>query len=161
MPQQPLVADVRFVTLSATYGAGGSVIGPLLARRVGLPFADRLLPARDAPVPPSGEGVNEEEREEEPRRSFFARLANLNVALNFPAPRDPEDLRDHVRDGVEQSIRELAATGGAVLLGRAGQIVLARHPVRVPRPARRSRPNGEHGVARCGRASTSRPRTPA
>jgi cytidylate kinase len=116
------------VTLSATYGAGGSVIGPLLAPRVGLPFADRLIPARDTPVHPSGEAVDEEEREEEPRRSFFARLANLNVALNFPAPRDPEDLRDHVRDRVEASIRELAATGGAVLLGRSGQIVLARHP---------------------------------
>jgi cytidylate kinase len=116
------------VTLSATYGAGGSVIGPLLAPRVGLPFADRLIPARDAPAHPSGEGVDEEEREEEPRRSFFARLANLNVAFNFPAPRDPDDLRDHVRDRVEASIRELIASGGAVLLGRAGQIVLGRHP---------------------------------
>jgi cytidylate kinase len=124
----PFAADARFVTLSATYGAGGSVIGPLLARRIGLPFADRLIPARDAPVAPSEEGVNEEEREQEPRRSFFARLANLNVGLNFPAPRDPDDLRDHVRDRVEQSIRELTATGGAVLLGRAGQIVLARDP---------------------------------
>jgi cytidylate kinase len=116
------------VTLSATYGAGGSVIGPLLASRLGLPFADRLIPARDAPVHLSGEGVDEEEREEQPRRSFFARLANLNVALNFPAPRDPEDLRDHVRDRVEASIRDLMATDGAVLLGRAGQIVLAHHP---------------------------------
>jgi cytidylate kinase len=128
VPQQPFVADARFVTLSATYGAGGSVIGPLLARRLGLPFADRLIPPRDAPMPPSGEGVNEEEREEAPRRSFFARLASLNVGLNLPAPRDPEDVRDHVRDRVEQSIHALDANGGAVLLGRAGQIVLARHP---------------------------------
>jgi cytidylate kinase len=122
------VADARFITLSATYGAGGSVIGPLLARRVGLPFADRLIPARDAIVAPSGEGVTEEERDEEPRRSFFARLANLNVGLNFPAPRNPEDLRDHVRERVEESIESLADHGGAVLLGRAGQVVLARHP---------------------------------
>src|SRR5262249_41946832 len=126
--QQPFPAEFRFVTLSATYGAAGSVVGPLLARRLGLPFADRLIPARDAPVARSGEGVNEEEREQEPRRSFFARLANLNVGLNFPAPRDPDDLRDHVRDRVERSIRELMATGGAVLLGRAGQVVLARDP---------------------------------
>ncbi len=128
MSQQPFVADARFVTLSATYGAAGSVIGPLLAPRLGLPFADRLIPARDAAVAPSGEGVNKEERDEEPRRSFFARLANLNVGLNLPAPRDPEDVRDHVRDRVEQSIHALDANGGAVLLGRAGQIVLARHP---------------------------------
>ncbi|HEX2381804.1 MAG TPA: cytidylate kinase-like family protein [Acidimicrobiales bacterium] len=128
MPHQPFAADARFVTLSATYGAGGSVIGPLLARRLGLPFADRLIPARDKPVAPSGEGVDEEEAQGEPRRSFFARLANLNAALNLPAPRDPEDLRDHVRDRVEESIGALASDGGAVLLGRSGQIVLARHP---------------------------------
>jgi len=128
VPQPPFPAECRFVTLSATYGAAGSVVGPLLARRLGLPFADRLIPARDAPVARSGEGVNEEERQQEPRRSFFARLANLNVGLNFPAPRDPDDLRDHVRDQVERSIRELMATGGAVLLGRAGQVVLARDP---------------------------------
>ena len=88
VPHQSLVADARFVTLSATYGAGGSVVGPLLARRLALPFGIRLLPASDAPVAPSGEGVSEEEREEGPRRSFFARLANLNVGLNFPAPRE-------------------------------------------------------------------------
>src|SRR5262249_24572465 len=62
------------------------------------------------------------------RRSFFARLAHLNAGLNLPAPRDPGDLRDHVRDRVAGSIKALAAEGGAVILGRASQIVPAHHP---------------------------------
>ena len=122
------VLAARFITVSATYGAGGSVVAPLLARRVGLPFADRLIAARNAPESRSEEGVTKEELDEEPRRSFFARLAHLNAGLNFPAPRDPDDLRDHVRDRVEASIDVLAAQGGAVILGRASQIVLASHP---------------------------------
>lgn len=34
-----------FVTVSAPFGAGGSEIGPALARRLGVPFFDRAIPA--------------------------------------------------------------------------------------------------------------------
>ena len=68
---QPPAADARFVTLSATYGAGGSVIGPLLAPRVGLPFADRLIQRGDVPAHPSGEGV---ERKRNASRNRVRRL---------------------------------------------------------------------------------------
>ena len=30
--------DVRLITVSASYGAGGSVVAPALADRLGLPF---------------------------------------------------------------------------------------------------------------------------
>ena len=33
----------RVVTVSATYGAGGALVAPLLAERLGVPFADRLI----------------------------------------------------------------------------------------------------------------------
>ena len=36
----------RVVTVSATYGSGGSLVAPALASHLGLPFADRLIPAR-------------------------------------------------------------------------------------------------------------------
>src|SRR5207247_9729693 len=32
------------VTLSASYGAGGSQVGPRLAERLGVPFLDRVVP---------------------------------------------------------------------------------------------------------------------
>ena len=113
----------RIVTISATYGAGGSVIAPRLAERLGLPFADRLIVARDAATE-SGEGA----AEDEPRKSFLARLAHLNAGLNLPLPRDPTDLRDHIRQRVENSVKELVESGGAVILGRAATFVLADHP---------------------------------
>ena len=42
------------VTLSASYGAGGSEIGPAVAAALGLPFVDRAVPvevARKLDVP--------------------------------------------------------------------------------------------------------------
>ncbi|MDQ1397927.1 MAG: hypothetical protein QOG64_3186, partial [Acidimicrobiaceae bacterium] len=33
------------VTISAPYGAGGSIIGPAVAKRLGVPFIDRAIPA--------------------------------------------------------------------------------------------------------------------
>ena len=45
----------RIVTVSATYGSGGSVVAPQLAKRLGLPFADRLIPARGSTDVPSAE----------------------------------------------------------------------------------------------------------
>jgi cytidylate kinase len=119
---------VRVVTISATYGAGGSVIGPRLAQRLGLPFADRLIPARDAPtVGEGGEHVTEAERLQTSRSRFLARLAALTGGLGLPVPH-PEDLSDPIRQRVEQSIHDLVESGGAVVLGRAAAIVLAGHP---------------------------------
>src|SRR5258705_1386802 len=37
------------VTVAATYGAGGSVIAPAVAKRLGLPFIDRLSRVQKSP----------------------------------------------------------------------------------------------------------------
>ena len=36
------VVESRLVTISAAYGAGGSVVGPALAQRLGVPFLQRV-----------------------------------------------------------------------------------------------------------------------
>ncbi len=93
-----------------------------------MPFADRLIPARDAPATaPGGERVTEEERRQTSRSRFLARLALLTGGLGLPVPH-PEDLTDPVRQRVEQSIHDLVAAGGAVILGRAAAVVLAGEP---------------------------------
>ena len=118
----------RVVTVSASFGAGGSVVAPRLAERLGLPFADRLIPV--TPVTPpgiGGERLSQEERQESARASFLARLAHLTGGLGMPVP-TAEDLGSRVQQQVEASIRKLARTTGAVILGRAAAIVLAEDP---------------------------------
>jgi cytidylate kinase len=119
--------NARIVTISATYGAGGSVIAPALAERLGLPFADRLIPARGT-LDAAGEGLSDEEREEMRRRGFLSRLAHLTGGMGLPVP-DAGDLRGPVRAQVESHLRTLAESGGAVVLGRGAQIALAAEPM--------------------------------
>jgi cytidylate kinase len=118
----------RVVTVSATYGAGGSLVAPLLAERLGLPFADRLIPADDtAPPGPGGEWLTDEERAQTSKGRFFARLAAVTGGFGMPVP-TAEHVGGGVREHVESSITGLVATGGAVILGRAAAVVLAGHP---------------------------------
>ncbi len=35
---------MHVVTISATYGAGGALVGPEVAERLGVPFVDRAIP---------------------------------------------------------------------------------------------------------------------
>ena len=116
------------MTVSASYGSGGSVVAPRLAQSLNLPFADRLIPANDAAAAGVGaERVTEEERSQAARSRFLARLASVTGGLGLPTP-TAEDLADPVRQRVKDSIEQLISSGGAVILGRAGAVVLAGHP---------------------------------
>ena len=42
IPEQSDSPAVRLITVSAAYGAGGSVVAPALAERLGLPFLQRV-----------------------------------------------------------------------------------------------------------------------
>jgi cytidylate kinase len=133
--------SVRVVTISATYGAGGSVVAPHLAERLKLPFADRLLPADDVTGRARAtECLSEQERDQTGKVSLLNRLAYVSGGLGMPVP-NPTDLGPGLREQVEASIDNLLAAGGAVVLGRAAAIVLADHPralhVRLDAPAPR------------------------
>src|SRR5437588_631534 len=65
-----MTAEARVVTISATYGAGGAAVGLLLAERLGLPFADRLIKAHGG-SPPRGEGVTERLRTTDTTRARY------------------------------------------------------------------------------------------
>jgi cytidylate kinase len=121
-------APVRMITLSATYGTGGSVVAPRLAERLGLPLADRLIPARGSTDGPSAEeSLTDQERDQVRGRRLLDRLVMLAPGMNLPTP-DASDLGDQFRERVAASIRILVEQGGAVLLGRAGAVILADHP---------------------------------
>jgi len=120
------------VTLSASYGSGGSVIGPRLAERLDLPFLDRLITAdlsEDAARNvASSEGLSEGEPEASSGSrllSYFARAGSLGAIV----PPDPVlDDDATLRERTEDSLRDVAAGASAVVLGRAGAIVLADRP---------------------------------
>ena len=130
------------ITVSATYGTGGSVIAPRLAQELGWPFIDRLISA-DAVAQSlkSQEGLAHGEEESTPTGrflSYFARAATVGAVIG-PDP-DLEDDSD-IRARAEKPLRGLIDGQGGVVLGRASAIVLATRPnayhVRLDGPAER------------------------
>ena len=125
------------VTLSASFGAGGSVVGPQVAEQLGLPFLDRAIPVAvaEALAVPMADVIAHDER----RTSGFGRLfANLARAAALPDTEFgtvPSAARVSLGDQPEQAFRDqtervlhqVAATEGGVVLGRAAAIVLRDH----------------------------------
>jgi cytidylate kinase len=115
------------VTLSASYGAGGSEIGPRLADALGVPFLDRAIAQEVAErLEPS---LREAPEDEAPKRTLDRLLRGLStVGTMFGAEPRPELGGRRFADTSEQVIREHVASTGGVVLGRAGAVVLADHP---------------------------------
>jgi cytidylate kinase len=113
------------VTVSASYGAGGSVIAPRLAESLGVPFIDRLIAAGEVR---SQEGLVEGERETTPTGrflSYFARAATVGTVM-APDPDIEDD--DAIREKAEAALRPVMRGAPAVVLGRAAAVVLASRP---------------------------------
>lgn len=121
----------RVVTISATFGAGGGVIGPMVAERLGVPFVDRAIPYTVAAEIGCTleEVLAHDDRTAHGLGRLLADAARLpNVALGgldvyLPdrgvVPEEEFVLR------TERVIKEIAEHGGGVVLGRGAQIVLA------------------------------------
>src|SRR6478672_2989925 len=86
------------VTISASYGSGGSEVAPALAERLGVRFVDRS-------ISPAG-GL---------------------TAGSIHAERELHD-RFSDRDALEAALRDAVAAGDVVILGRAGALALRDHP---------------------------------
>jgi cytidylate kinase len=137
-----------FVTLSASYGARGSEIGPAVAQRLEVPFFDRAISAQVADR--LGMSVEDPLLHEQGPVGFFQRLLtgfNASALLLPIAGVPPDDLANLVdestfRREIDRVIHAAGASPeGGVLLGRAGAVVLAEHPralhVRLDGPATR------------------------
>lgn len=124
MPQ-PLV-----VTISASYGAGGSVIAPAVAERLGVTFADRAIPVAvaEAMSVPLHDALSRDEQSPTLLQRILAAMATsgMEEVGVAPLPESRNPVHAHEAE-TRKAIRELAA-GGAVILGRAGALVLADHP---------------------------------
>jgi cytidylate kinase len=123
------------VTISASYGAGGSWIGPEVAHRLGCRFIDRAIPVQVAErlaVPVEHAVVHDEAAAPRFMR-LLARLPNTSGVLV------PEPITDVFCRETECLLIEAAEAGDVVVLGRAGAIVLRDFPgavhVRLDGPA--------------------------
>ncbi|MFF5209726.1 AAA family ATPase [Streptosporangium sp. NPDC000396] len=138
---------MRVVTISATYGTAGNVIGPAVAGRLGVPFLDRAIP--DAVAEELGctleEALAHDDRAEHGLGRLLSGAMRLptvtfgGIDIYFPGamPLPAEDFVAHT----ERVIRQIARGQGGVFLGRAGALVLADHPgalhVRLDAPVKR------------------------
>jgi cytidylate kinase len=120
---------MTIVTVSAAYGAGGALVGPKLAERLGVPFLDRALPAEIAQrlAIPLDEAVARDDSIGGVLSRVAMRLAPIGLA--FGAETVPEAVDEEAyRRTTEEVIREHAADGALVVLGRAGALVLRNDP---------------------------------
>jgi cytidylate kinase len=123
------------VTISAGYGAGGSVVAPQVARLLDLPLLDRAISSRVAAQLHVSvqEAVGGAVRRSLPDRfiSVLAPLAaGVLAASTDSAPRDLTASSDEAavfREQAEAVMRAALATG-AVILGRAGAAAFRDEP---------------------------------
>jgi cytidylate kinase len=123
---------MTLVTLSAPYGAGGSQVGPEIARRLGVPFLDRAIPTAVAErlSVPLDEAVERDQSAGTALTRMTIWLGQVGQAFGAPGALPVESVEEEdYRRATEQELRERAASPeGAVILGRAAAIVLREHP---------------------------------
>ena len=125
------IPRMAVITLSASYGAGGSDVGPAVAERLGIPFVDRAIPTGVAErlAVPMREAVERDEAVGNWLTRALLSFGQVGPVLGGVAPHPSEVLTDEMfRHATEQVLREHASGAGAVILGRAGAVVLRGHP---------------------------------
>jgi cytidylate kinase len=117
------------VTVAALYGAGGSVVGPRVAERLGVEFLDRAIPASVARRMGVPEAVVSS-YDERPR-SRLSRLAENLARVPGPSGDEPGGRLDLDENRMRAEIEEFlarASVSGGVVLGRGGAVVLGSVP---------------------------------
>ena len=119
---------VRLITVSASYGAGGSVVAPALADRLGLPFLQRVTTSEGhvAEPGPCDEQLSAEEVKATPAHRLLAHLTQAMPAGPTQSPPSTHHQDQHLRGHGEAGIHRLLAAGGGVILGRAAAVVLGK-----------------------------------
>jgi cytidylate kinase len=118
------------VTIAATYGAGGSVVAPAVAERLGLPLIDRAIPVELAArmAQPLRDALADDEHHVNQLTALLTSCINMS-GLFVGVPIAPEALGHDKRiAATERALLEAADAGGAVILGRAAVFVLKDRP---------------------------------
>ncbi len=129
------------VTLSASYGSAGSLIGPAVAEQLGVPFVDRMIPlgvAQRLEVPVDDAVAHDQKIASSWVERILRSFAALDAGTGVPVVAGDVST-DEFRRATEEVINRQAATGAGVILGRAGAVLLREDPrvlrVRLDGPA--------------------------
>jgi len=116
------------ITVSASYGSGGSVVAPALARRLGLPFLQRVTTSEGhtAEPGPCDEQLTEEEIRATPMHRLLASFTQAMPVGPTQSPPAAHHQDRRLRGYGEAGIQRLLAGGGGVILGRAAAVVLGK-----------------------------------
>ncbi len=112
------------MTISASYGAGGSWVGPEVAERLGCRFIDRAIPVQVAErlaVPVELAHVHDEAAAP-PLTRLLAHLPNTSGMVV------PEPTTDVFCRETQRLLVDAADSGDVVVLGRAAALVLRDRP---------------------------------
>ena len=121
------------VTISASYGSGGSEVAPALARRLGVTFVDRVVSPQTAHRLAAAESEG----------PFWRLIRSITPAGGLTAGSIHAERELHERfldrESLESALHDAAADGDVVILGRAGALALRDDPraihVRLDGPA--------------------------
>jgi hypothetical protein len=118
------------VTVAATYGAGGSVIAPAVAKRLELPFIDRAIPvalAQEIHEPLDSALADDADNTPPVERLLDRVLATSGLFVGVTASAEQRGALPEIAR-TEEVLRRIADTTGAVILGRAGVFALKGRP---------------------------------
>ena len=143
----PPSPGVLLITVSASYGAGGSVVAPALAGRLGLPFLRRVTTSEGhlAQPGPCDEQLSMEEVKATPVHRLLAHFTQAMPAGPTQSPPSTHHQDEQLRGHGEAGIYRLLAAGGGVILDRAAAVVLGKDHgfhVRLDGPAERRAAQG-------------------
>ena len=118
----------QLITVSAAYGAGGSVVAPGLASRLGLPFLQRVTTSEGhlAEPGPCDEQLSAEEVKATPVHRLLASFTQAMPTGPTHSPPSTHHQDEHHRRHGEAGIHRVLAAGGGVILGRAAAVVLGK-----------------------------------
>jgi cytidylate kinase len=118
------------VTIAAVYGAGGSVVAPVVAERLGLHLIDRAIPVELAArmAQPLRDALADDEHRVGQLAGILTSALNMS-GLFVGVPIAPEALgHDQRIAATERALVDATEAGGVVILGRAGVFVLKGRP---------------------------------
>jgi cytidylate kinase len=121
--------QVRLVTVSASYGAGGSVIAPALAQQLGVPFLHRATTVAGelAGPAPCTERLARDETDLMPAHRLLASFIQAMPAGPTQTPLPARHHDETLRRQCEEGIRRLAEEGAGVILGRGAAVALGKN----------------------------------